>query len=588
MRDWRQHRGGQGERHRQDRARRVDAVRPAVCDLSEGLGAHARGERERHHLAGHVLGAAHLDRRHGDEVREGDGDHGSAGARCEHRESHHSTCGNRHGERLGQDGEREGGDRHRESPHGQRPRDPPTDERAEQSGCSHETICKAVRRGAEPQYGPRHVREADLRIPRHQEVERGADQHQMQHMRTFAGEETSGRAQVVDRGDAAGVAAVGSAEPDETLHDGGRTEPHDRDSHHGHRTNRRVQHAAEHGGNERARLVHYVHHGHRATHHILAMGAEHLRQRRLHRRRLHRVKHGEHHLHHGYRRQIETGGRKDRRADEHRHGGKRVKRHHDGPTVRTIRHYAAKGREQNRGQDACSKNGGERRRRAGLVKHPHGHGKPQHKVGEERYAETRDEQAEVACAKRISGLASLWLGRAFVCVRHRGFLSCDWPRPFIQTDRRSVIVITIRPRKKARKRFGICDVRMCKMRRTRARLLCGRCILFRSQGREPFGRPQDERLVEHWHADGVEHRGEAADAVFHAGMIGGVEAGHEPVVAEEREQLRRLLGVCRGNGAVLHAHIDERAEGLRQPRRPEAHVRRKERRILEQRQLGTD
>ena len=174
------------------------------------------------------------------------------------------------------------------------------------------------------------------------------------------------------------------------------------------------------------------------------MGAEHLRQRRLHRRRLHRVKHGEHHLHHGYRRQIETGGRKDRRADEHRHGGKRVKRHHDGPTVRTIRHHAAKGREQNRGQDACSKNGGERRRRAGLVKHPHGHGKPQHKVGEERYAETRDEQAEVACAKRISGLASLW----FVCVRHRGFLSCDWPRPFIQTDRRSVIVITIRPRKR--------------------------------------------------------------------------------------------------------------------------------------------
>ena len=160
----------------------------------------------------------------------------------------------------------------------------------------HETICKAVRRGAEPQYGPHHVREADLRIPRHQEVERGADQHQMQHMRMFAGEETSGRAQVVDRGDAAGVAAVGSAEPDETLHDGGRTEPHDRDSHHGHRTNRRVQHAAEHG---------------------------------------------EHHLHHGYRRQIETGGRKDRRADEHRHGGKRVKRHHDGPTVRTIRHHAA-------------------------------------------------------------------------------------------------------------------------------------------------------------------------------------------------------------------------------------------------------
>ena len=205
----------------------------------------------------------------------------------------------------------------------------------------HETICKAVRRGAEPQYGPHHVREADLRIPRHQEVERGADQHQMQHMRTFAGEETSGRAQVVDRGDAADVAAVGSAEPDETLHDGGRTEPHDRDFHHGHRTNRRVQHAAEHGGNERARLVHYVHHGHRATHHILAMGAEHLRQRRLHRRRLHRVKHGEHHLHHGYRRQIETGGRKDRRADEHRHGGKRVKRHHDGPTVRTIRHHAA-------------------------------------------------------------------------------------------------------------------------------------------------------------------------------------------------------------------------------------------------------
>lgn len=95
------------------------------------------------------------------------------------------------------------------------------------------------------------------------------------------------------------------------------------------------------------------------------------------------------------------------------------------------------------------------------------------------------------------------------------------------------------------------------MRRTRARLLCGRCILFWCQGREPFGRPQDERLVEHWHADGVEHRGEAADAVFHAGMIGGVEAGHEPVVAEEREQLRRLLGVCRGNGAVLHAHIDE-------------------------------
>lgn len=126
----------------------------------------------------------------------------------------------------------------------------------------HETICKAVRRGAEPQYGPHHVGEADLRIPRHQEVERGADQHQMQHMRTFAGEETSGRAQVVDRGDAAGVAAVGSAEPDETLHDGGRTELHDREAHHGHRTNRRVQHAAEHGGNERARLVHYVHHGH--------------------------------------------------------------------------------------------------------------------------------------------------------------------------------------------------------------------------------------------------------------------------------------------------------------------------------------
>lgn len=84
------------------------------------------------------------------------------------------------------------------------------------------------------------------------------------------------------------------------------------------------------------------------------------------------------------------------------------------------------------------------------------------------------------------------------------------------------------------------------MRRTRARLLCGRCILFRCQGREPFGRPQDERLVEHWHADGVEHRGEAADAVFHAGMIGGVEAGHEPVVAEEREQLRRLLGYAVG------------------------------------------
>ncbi|SPU24069.1 Uncharacterised protein [Bifidobacterium bifidum] len=81
------------------------------------------------------------------------------------------------------------------------------------------------------------------------------------------------------------------------------------------------------------------------------------------------------------------------------------------------------------------------------------------------------------------------------------------------------------------------------MRRTRARLLCGRCILFRCQGREPFGRPQDERLVEHWHADGVEHRGEAADVVFHAVMIGGVEAGHEPVVAEEREQLRRLC-VC--------------------------------------------
>ena len=276
------------------------------------------------------------------------------------------------------------------------------------------------------------------------------------------------------------------------------------------------------------------------------------------------------------------------RPYEHRHGGKRVKRHHDGPTVRTIRHHAAKGREQNRGQDARSKNGGERRRRAGLVKHPHGHGKPQHKVGEERYSETRDEQAEVACAKRISGLASLWLGRAFVCVRHRGFLSCDWPRPFIQTDRRSVMVITIRPRKRARKRFDICGIRMCKMRCTRARLLCGRRILFRRQGRELFGRPQDERLVEHWRADGVEHRGEAADAVFHAGMIGGVEAGHEPVVAEEREQLRRLLGVCRGNGAVLHAHIDERAEGLRQSRRPEAHVRRKERRILEQRQLGTD
>ena len=31
----------------------------------------------------------------------GDGDHGAAGARREHRESHHSTCGNRHGERLG-------------------------------------------------------------------------------------------------------------------------------------------------------------------------------------------------------------------------------------------------------------------------------------------------------------------------------------------------------------------------------------------------------------------------------------------------------------------------------------------------------
>ena len=121
---------------------------------------------------------------------------------------------------------------------------------------------------------------------------------------------------------AARRSSTGSAEPDETLHDGGRTEPHDREAHHGHRTNRRVQHAAEHGGNERARLVHYVHHGHRATHHILAMGAEHLRQRRLHRRRLHRVKHGEHHLHHGYRRQIETGGRKDRHADEHRHGGR--------------------------------------------------------------------------------------------------------------------------------------------------------------------------------------------------------------------------------------------------------------------------
>ena len=43
----------------------------------------------------------------------------------------------------------------------------------------------------------------------------------------------------------------------------------------------RHEHAAEHGGNERARLVHYVHHGHRAAHHILSMGAEHLRQRRL-------------------------------------------------------------------------------------------------------------------------------------------------------------------------------------------------------------------------------------------------------------------------------------------------------------------
>ncbi len=106
---------------------------------------------------------------------------------------------------------------------------------------------------------------------------------------------------------------------------------------------------------------------------------------------------------------------------------------------------------------------------------------------------------------RVRRGSAAWLLCGSYAFVHRGFLSCDWPRPFIQTDRRSVIVITIRPRKKVRKRFDICDVRMCKMRRARARLLCGRCTLFRRQGRETFGRPQDERLVEHWHADGVEH-----------------------------------------------------------------------------------
>ena len=92
------------------------------------------------------------------------------------------------------------------------------------------------------------------------------------------------------------------------------------------------------------------------------------------------------------------------------------------------------------------------------------------------------------------------------------------------------------------------------MRRTRARLLCGRCILFRRQGREPFGRPQDERLIEHWHADGVEHRGEAADAVSHAGMIGGVEAGHEPsVVRPVRRHHRRA---ARAGRMPVGSHAD--------------------------------